>query len=51
MQILELREDYQRWCEERGRPFSLREFHDRLLRLGLPITLARQALMPKGSGS
>jgi uncharacterized protein (DUF885 family) len=46
MQILKLREDYRRYQEARGQPFSLRDFHDRLLRLGLPLTLARQALMP-----
>jgi len=46
MQILKLREDYRRYQEARGQPFSLRGFHDRLLRLGLPLTLARQALMP-----
>jgi uncharacterized protein (DUF885 family) len=46
MQILKLREDYRRYQEARGQAFSLRDFHDRLLRLGLPLTLARQALMP-----
>jgi uncharacterized protein (DUF885 family) len=46
MQILKLREDYRRYQEARGQPFSLRGFHDHLLRLGLPLTLARQALMP-----
>jgi uncharacterized protein (DUF885 family) len=46
MQILKLREDYRRAQQARGQPFSLRDFHDRLLRLGLPITLARQALLP-----
>ena len=46
MQILKLREDYRRAQEARGEKFSLRDFHDRLLRLGLPITLARQALLP-----
>jgi uncharacterized protein (DUF885 family) len=46
MQILKLREDYHRAQQARGQPFSLRDFHDRLLRLGLPITLARQALLP-----
>ena len=46
MQILELREDYERYRISRGEPFSLREFHDRLLRLGLPISLAREVLMP-----
>jgi len=46
MQILKLREDYRHYQEVRGQPFSLRDFHDHLLRLGLPLTLARQALMP-----
>lgn len=46
MQILELREDYERYRIARGEPFSLREFHDRLLRLGLPISLAREVLIP-----
>jgi uncharacterized protein (DUF885 family) len=50
MQILELREDYRRYQEARGQPFSLRDFHDRLLRLGLPLSLARRALMP-GDGA
>jgi uncharacterized protein (DUF885 family) len=46
MQILKLREDYRRALESRGQPFVLRDFHDRLLRLGLPLTLARQSLLP-----
>ncbi|MBN1205904.1 MAG: DUF885 domain-containing protein [Myxococcaceae bacterium] len=46
MQILQLREDYRRHLEARGQPFSLRDFHDRLLKLGLPLSLARKALMP-----
>ncbi len=50
MQIFELREEYRRHLEERGREFSLREFHDRFLRLGLPVSLARQAMIP-GSAS
>ena len=43
--------------EARGEQFVLRDFHDRLLRLGLPLPLAREALMPddaqrhSGSGS
>lgn len=45
MQILKLREDYRRMVEERGETFSLREFHDRFLRLGLPVSLAREALL------
>jgi uncharacterized protein (DUF885 family) len=59
MEIFKLREDYRRYQESRGREFSLRDFHDRLLRLGLPLPLAREALMPErgnaqrhsGSGS
>ena len=46
MQILELREDYRRYRESRGEPFSLMEFHDRFLRLGLPVSLARRAMIP-----
>ncbi|MDY7226397.1 DUF885 domain-containing protein [Hyalangium rubrum] len=46
MQILKLREDYRARQQALGQPYSLRDFHDRLLRLGLPMTLARQALMP-----
>lgn len=50
MQILKLREDYKRYVEARGQTFSLRDFHDRFLRLGLPVSLARQALMPGDTG-
>jgi uncharacterized protein (DUF885 family) len=50
MQILKLREDYKRYLEARGQTFSLRDFHDRFLRLGLPVSLARQALMPGDTG-
>ncbi|HEY0096179.1 MAG TPA: DUF885 domain-containing protein, partial [Archangium sp.] len=50
MQILKLREDYRRYLEARGQTFSLREFHDRFLRLGLPVSLARRALMPGDTG-
>jgi uncharacterized protein (DUF885 family) len=50
MQILKLREDYRRYLEARGQTFSLRDFHDRFLRLGLPVSLARQALMPGDTG-
>jgi len=46
MQILELREDYKRHVESRGDTFSLRDFHDRFLRLGLPISLAREVMLP-----
>ncbi|KFA91613.1 hypothetical protein Q664_20720 [Archangium violaceum Cb vi76] len=46
MQILKLREDYKRYLEARGQTFSLKDFHDRFLQLGLPVSLARQAMMP-----
>jgi uncharacterized protein (DUF885 family) len=45
MQILELRDDYRRCVEARGERFSLRDFHDRFLRLGLPIPLAREVML------
>lgn len=50
MQILELRKDYRAHLEERRQEFSLREFHDRLLELGLPISLASEAMLtpPRG---
>jgi uncharacterized protein (DUF885 family) len=58
MEILRLREDYRAYLAARGEEFSLREFHDRFLMLGLPISLAREAMMPdpahlsqSGSGS
>ncbi len=51
MQILELREDYRRYLQARGEDFSLRDFHDRFLRLGLPVPLAREALMPGDTAS
>jgi len=50
MQILKLREDYRRYLEARGETFSLRDFHDRFLRLGLPVALARKVLMPGDKG-
>ena len=50
MQILKLREDYRRHLESRGQTFSLREFHDRFLRLGLPVSLARQVFIPGDTG-
>jgi hypothetical protein len=46
MQILELRDDYKDYQEEHDQPFSLAEFHDKLLQLGLPFPLAREVLMP-----
>ncbi|HYJ79436.1 MAG TPA: DUF885 domain-containing protein [Longimicrobiaceae bacterium] len=51
MQILKLREDYRRHLESQGRTFSLREFHDRFLRLGLPVSLAREVMMPGDTGT
>ena len=45
MQILELRKDYQKQVEAAGKTFSLREFHDRFLRTGLPPSLAREVLL------
>jgi uncharacterized protein (DUF885 family) len=52
MRIFGLRDDYKRHLEAQGKPFSLREFHDQLLRLGLPIPLAREVMIPSGgSGS
>ncbi|WP_164011075.1 DUF885 domain-containing protein [Pyxidicoccus trucidator] len=46
MQILKLREDYRRHLEARGETFVLKDFHDRFLRLGLPVSLARGVLLP-----
>ncbi|TVP56431.1 MAG: DUF885 domain-containing protein [Gemmatimonadales bacterium] len=46
MQILQLREDYRAYLEEQGETFSLQEFHDRFLQIGLPVALARQVLIP-----
>jgi uncharacterized protein (DUF885 family) len=51
MQILKLRDDYRRYLESRGEEFSLQEFHDRFLRLGLPVSLARQVMIPGDQGS
>jgi uncharacterized protein (DUF885 family) len=46
MQILQLKEDYRAHLEEQGEEFSLRDFHDRFLQIGLPVALARQVLIP-----
>ncbi|HEU0053126.1 MAG TPA: DUF885 domain-containing protein [Longimicrobium sp.] len=46
MQILKLRDDYKRYLESRGERFDLRQFHDTFLRLGLPVSLARQVMIP-----
>jgi len=51
MEIFRLREDYRSYVENRGEVFSLRDFHDRFLKLGLPIPLARRALMPDDGGT
>ncbi|HSH44431.1 MAG TPA: DUF885 family protein, partial [Longimicrobiales bacterium] len=45
MQIFELREDYREHAEQRNQVFSLREFHDEFLSLGLPATIARDAML------
>jgi hypothetical protein len=45
-QILELRAAYQRFQEERDETFSLKEFHDRILQLALPLPLATEELIP-----
>ena len=45
MQILALRDEYRAQREASGQPFSLQEFHDRFLRLGLPPALAREAML------
>ena len=47
MEILRLREDYRKHLSDRGETFSLLEFHDALLTLGLPLPLARAALIPE----
>ncbi len=47
MEILRLREDYRAYLESRGESFSIREFHDTVLRMGLPIPLIRAALIPE----
>lgn len=46
MEILSLREDYRAHLEAHGHTFSIREFHDRILSLGLPLSLAREELIP-----
>lgn len=45
MQILALRDEWRAHREARGQPSSLKEFHDRFLRLGLPPALAREAML------
>jgi uncharacterized protein (DUF885 family) len=51
MQILKLREDYRRYLESQGKQFVLRDFHDQFLRLGLPVSLARQVMIPGDTAS
>ncbi len=46
MQIFKLRDDYRRHLESRGQKWVLKDFHDRLLQLGLPVSLAREVLLP-----
>lgn len=46
MQILDLRGDYRDRRESEGEPFILSEFHDELLRLALPVPLAREVMLP-----
>jgi uncharacterized protein (DUF885 family) len=46
IQVIELRKDYQEFLEKAREDFSLVLFHDTFLKLGLPPTLAREALMP-----
>lgn len=50
MEILALRDDYRRHTESLGETFSLRAFHDRFLRLGLPIPMAREVLLRSEAG-
>lgn len=45
MEIFRLRDDYREQLEAAGQEFSMRDFHDRFLRLGLPPTLAREAML------
>lgn len=45
MQILDLRETYRESVEDWKQEFSLRDFHDRLLGLGLPLALASEVLL------
>jgi uncharacterized protein (DUF885 family) len=45
-QIMELRATYERYQEERDEAFVLKDFHDRLLQLALPLPLATEGLMP-----
>ena len=51
LQLKELREDYQEHLADQEETFSLPEFHQEVLRLGLPFTLAREVLMPSRAAS
>jgi uncharacterized protein (DUF885 family) len=51
MLILGLREECRRQAASRGESFSLREFHDRFLDLGLPLPLSREALLGTSSAA
>lgn len=51
MQILKLRDDYRRYVESQGKTFSLRDFHDQFLRLGLPVSMARKVMIPGDTAS
>jgi len=45
MQILELRENYRKQRDADGSGFTLKEFHDRFLKLGLPAPLAGELML------
>lgn len=51
VEILELRKDYAAFLEKAKKRFSPRDFNDQLLSLGLPLPLAREALMPRPEAS
>jgi len=46
MEILRLRQDYRAHITSKGETFSIREFHNAILTMGLPLPLAREALIP-----
>jgi uncharacterized protein (DUF885 family) len=46
LQILDIRRDYRDRLESEGESFDLAEFHDRMLRLALPLPLLREHLLP-----
>ena len=45
MEIYRLRDAYRQHLKSKGETFTMRDFHDRFLRLGLPPTLAREAML------